>query len=301
MNAEARRRGILAVASAAILWSTAGLFVRMIDLDTWTLVLWRSIFSALALGAVFLMENRGRLVASMAGSGWPGVVTVVLIVVSTISYVMALRLTTVANVMTVYAALPFIATGLAFAFLRERVTRRFVVAGSAALAGIALTAGVGASSRDLWGLIAALVMTAGFAGQIINTKRRDPTGMTFLVAMSAVACIALVAPLASSTIPTPAQLLACALYGVLTTGVAYVLALKGSRLISAGEAGLISMLDMALAPLWVWIICDEVPSTATLLGGAVVLASVLWYLVTGRNGVGLVSCATGSGAQDAPL
>ena len=62
-------------------------------------------------------------------------------VISTISYVVALRLTTVANVMIVYAALPFVATAIAFIWLRERVTARFLVASTIALTGIVIMAG----------------------------------------------------------------------------------------------------------------------------------------------------------------
>ncbi|MFM9654030.1 hypothetical protein ACKI1S_49860, partial [Streptomyces galilaeus] len=51
-------------------------------------------------------------------------------VVSSVAYVMSLRMTTVANVMTVYAALPFIATAIGFVWIGERVTPRFLVAGA---------------------------------------------------------------------------------------------------------------------------------------------------------------------------
>ena len=265
-----------------MLWSTAGLFVRMAGLDTWTIVFWRSVFSAIALGLMFVGENRGRIASAMGRLRPVDLATVLLTIVSTISYVLALRLTTVANVMTVYAALPFIATGLAFIFLREKVTRKFVVAGFVALGGIAFTAGAGASTNDLWGILAALVMTTGFASQLVNVKRREPASMTLLLAMSAMVCIPLVAPWASHAIPSPSQMLACALYGVLTTGLAYVLALRGGRLISSGEAGLISMVDVALGPLWVWVFFAEVPATAALVGGAAVIAAVSWYLITSQ-------------------
>ena len=83
--------------------------------------------------------------------------------------------------------------------------------------------------------------------------------------------------------PAPAQLLACAAYGILTTGLAYILALKGGRLISSGEAGLISMLDVVLGPFWVWPFYTERPPATALVSSLVVIASVLWYLTTARR------------------
>ena len=273
------------VAISAVLWSTAGLFVRMAHLDAWTIVFWRSVFSALTLGIIALAQNRGHVVRSFTGFGIPGAVTIAVVVVSTISYVVALRLTTVATVMTVYAALPFIATAIAFVWLKERVTRRFLVAGAFALAGIAVTAGAVATSQDLAGILAAFVMTSGFATQLVNAKRHPSLDMTVLVALSAIVCIPVAAPFMRLGVPAPWQLFACALYGVLTTGLAYILALQGGRLVSSGEAGLISMLDVVLGPFWVWLFYAEQPTVAVMVGALIVLASVLWYLTTSRSRV----------------
>ena len=77
-------------------------------------------------------------------------------------------------------------------------------------------------------------------------------------------------------------MLACACYGVLTSGLAYVL-VRGGRLISSGEAGLISMLDVVLGPVWVWLFYTERPTGAVIGGGCIVLASVAWYLVANRT------------------
>ena len=279
---RSRRTGIILVAVSAILWSTAGLFVRMADLDTWTIVAWRSLFSFLTLGAIAAVQNRGHVCRSFTGFGRPGVFTIAVSVVSSISYVIALRLTTVANVMTVYAALPFIASGIAFVWLGDRVSARFLIAGAVALVGIVISAGAVADSRDLLGILAALVMTSTFATQLVHTKRHPSLDMTILSALGAAACVPIAVPLMQAGLPGPTQLLGCALYGILTTGIAYVLVLKGGRLISSGEAGLISMLDVVLGPFWVWLFYAERPALAVLGGGCIVLASVVWYLSTSR-------------------
>ena len=282
-QAHSRRSGLFLVALSAILWSTAGLFVRMADLDTWTIVAWRSVFSFLTLGAIAVVRQRGALGRSIAGIRLPETVTVVVAVVSTISYVLALRLTTVANVMTVYAALPFIATGLAYVWLGERVTTRFLIAGTVALGGIVVMTGAVATSRDLVGILAALVMTSGFATQLVHSKRHPTMNTTVLIALAAAVCVPVSAPFMHGGVPAPTQLLACVLYGVLTTGLAYVLALEGGRLIPSGEAGLLSMLGVVLGPLWVWLFYAERPTGTVLGSGVVVLASVLWYLATARS------------------
>jgi len=280
VEAGARRRyGVALVTLSAVMWSTAGLFVRWAGLDTWTMVGWRSLFTALVLGTLAVVQARRRGERLITRFGRPEAVTVAVSCVSAMTYVLSLRLTTVANVMIVYATVPFIATAIAYVWVGERITRRFMVAGVVVLAAIGAMAGGAASARDAWGLLAALVMTCGFGAQLVNARAHPGLDMSLLTAIAALVCVPLAMPFMAPGIPAPHQLCAAALYGGVTTGLAYVLAMAGGRLIGSGEAGLISMLDVVLGPVWVWLIFDERPVTAAMISGAVVLGTVLWYLM----------------------
>ncbi|WP_227672511.1 DMT family transporter [Komagataeibacter sp. FXV3] len=279
---HSRTVGVALVALSALLWSTAGLFVRMSHLDTWTIVAWRSFFSFMTLGGFAVVLYRRALGRVILRQGWPGVFTVAVSVVSAICYVMALRMTTVANVMIIYAALPFITTGIAFVWLGERVTTRFLVAGGIAIAGIAIMGRAAASPRDLLGLGAALVMTTGFAIQLVQVKRYPSLDMTIIITLMSGICMLVAIPVMRPGIPPFQSMLACALFGTMTMGLAYMLLLKGSRLISSGETGFISLLDVPVGPLWVWLFYGERPTGAVMGGGAIVLVAVAWYLLTNR-------------------
>lgn len=270
--------GIGMVATSAVLWSTAGLFVRLATLDTPTLVLWRSFFAALTLGGLAFARGGAPRIAALLRSGWVGALFVGTSVVSSTAYVLSLRLTTVANVMTVYAALPFIATAIGFVWIHERVSRRFLVAGALATGGIVASAGASTGLGDLAGIGAALVMTVGFAAQLVGIRRYGRVDVMALNACAAAACVPLMLPFAHWVLPTAGQLVWCACYGALTTGFAYVLALEGGRRVSPGEVGFISMLDVVLGPLWVWLAFGERPGAMVIAGGAVVLGAVAWYL-----------------------
>jgi drug/metabolite transporter (DMT)-like permease len=273
-----RTYGFLLVTMSAILWSTAGPLVRMANLESWTLIGWRSLFSFLTLLAVAAYEHRKNLPKAVAGMGSSGLVAVAISVLSTISYVFALNLTTVANVMIVYAVLPFVAALISYFWIDERVTGRLLGAGFVAFAGIAIMAGAAASSNDILGIIAAFIMTATFASQIVHTKVHPNLDLNVAMALAAGTCGLIALPFMEPGIPAPTALLACALYGSLTTGIAYVLALNGGRYITAGESGFIQMLDVVLGPLLVWYFFTEQPGVTVLIGGAIVLTAVVWYL-----------------------
>ena len=63
--------------------------------------------------------------------------------------------------------------------------------------------------------------------------------------------------------------------GIGQVGLGFVLFAVGARLIPAAQAGLITLLEVVLGPLWVWLALDERPSTLTLVGGAVVIVAIV--------------------------
>jgi drug/metabolite transporter (DMT)-like permease len=68
--------GLALVTGAAVLWSTAGLFVRLLDLDNWTIQSWRSLFGALSLLAIIAGQHGRRTPDAFRSIGWPGLAAV---------------------------------------------------------------------------------------------------------------------------------------------------------------------------------------------------------------------------------
>ena len=274
----ARAYGLGLVTFAAVLWSTAGLFVRSLHVNLWTMLAWRSLFAAMALAVIVVAQHRGRTLAAVRAIGWPGLAAIPVAAVSMASYVVALTLTTVANVMIVYATVPFLAAGIAFVWMRERPSPRVLIASGLALAGIAVMAGSATRPQDLLGNAVAFVMTATFAVQLVMARRFPSLRMAPVNAAGAALCAAVFWPLAAAGVPSGAELAILALFGIATTALAYLLFLTGGRHIPSGEAGLIGMLDVVLGPFWVWLAFGEQPGAAALTGGGLVLAAVVWYL-----------------------
>lgn len=115
--------------------------------------------------------------------------------------------------MTVYAALPFIATGIAFFALRERLTIHFILCGLVASLGIVTMSSADVARDDILGICAAFVMTAGFAAALVQAKKYPFLDMTLITIASAVASGLIAPPLMQIALPEPQQLLACALLG----------------------------------------------------------------------------------------
>ena len=273
-----RGMGIALVATGAVLWSTAGVIIRLVDLDIWTVLMWRSLFGALVLVLIVLVQNRARTFDTVRGLGWPGLAAIPLSAMAMYCYVSALKLTTVANVMIVYATLPFIAAGLSFVWMGERPKQSVLLASGIALVGVAIIGGTATRFEDVAGIAFTLAMTVAFAIILVMARRYPAIDMAPVNAAAALICALASWPLAASGVPSGHDLLVLALFGVLCTGIGFLLFLTGGRFIPSSEAGLVGFLDVVLGPLWVWLAYRERPANSVLVGGTFVLASVLWYL-----------------------
>ena len=278
-------RGIALVVASACAWSTAGLFSRAVPVDVWTMQFWRALSGAAFIYAAMSVEAGHRLPRGFGNISRRGLVVVPLSALSMISYIAALRLASVAEVMIVYATSPFVTAAVAWLWLGEAMGKRAIAASLIAMAGIALTVlgPANAGADRYWGDALAFLMVLGFAFVVVMGRRSSSASMSVVNILSmlvcALGCLPLAKPLAVSW-PDFGLLVA---FGAITLGLGLILLAAGTRRLGAGEAALVTMIEVPLSPFWVWLAFDERPDAFALSGGAVVLGAVIWYLA-GRPG-----------------
>jgi drug/metabolite transporter (DMT)-like permease len=273
-DAHARRRGQLFVALAALAWSTAGLLQRALSIDTTTQLAGRALFAFVALLGFVALFNRGRTVEAFRTMGRAGLAVAGCMAVASASFIVALNHANVANVLFMQAVAPVLAALLAWVALGESVTRRTALAMGIALLGVTLMVG-GAGSGGVVGVGASFLMTLAFAAAIVITRHRREVSMAPAICLSQLLVFAAFAPLADAASVTGRDLSLLVLLGVGQMGLGLAFLTVGARLIPAAEAALITLLEVVLGPLWVWIAYGEEPGAATLVGGAVVVGAVI--------------------------
>ena len=285
---SARRRGLTFVLIATILWSSAGFFARLVDhLDVWTMLCGRAFFGGVFILIAAVGEWRRGVLGPHFGLGRLAPLIIALSAIAITSYIAALKTTTVAEVMVIYATLPFVTAGLAFLVSRERATSRTLIAAGVALVGVVIMTASALGTGRLIGQAIAFGMTVAF-GLMIVFQRRDPgMSMTSINAAGAFVAAAVAFGLSPHPHVTPFDLTVLALFGLTTVCVAFILFMEGAKHIPAGEAGLISMLDVVLGPLWVLLAFREAPGSSAIVGGTIVLGALIWRiapdLARGRN------------------
>ena len=271
---EHRRRGQLFVALAAVAWSTAGLLQRELTVDTATQLAGRAFFAFLFIAGYVAVTNRGGTVAAFRSIGLAGVAVAVCTAIASGSFIVALNHANVANVLFMQALSPIAAALLAWLALGESITRRSIAAMVVAVLGVALMVG-GAGSGGAFGVGASLVMTLSFAVALVITRQRREVSMAPAICLSQVIVMLVAVPFAAPSTIAGQNLVLLIALGVGQMGLGLILLTIGARLIPAAEVALITLLEVVLGPLWVWISISEKPAPTTILGGIVVIGAVL--------------------------
>ena len=267
------RRGRLYVALAAIAWSTAGLFQRELTVNLGTQLAGRALFAMLGIGVFVLATERRRSLTAFRAIGRPGLAIAALMAVSSGSFIAALNYTSVANVLFLQGLAPVLAAVMGMA-IGERVERRTWIAMAVAVTGVAVMVG-GPSRPSAAGFALSLLMSVSFAATIVITRHQRQVSMAPATWLSQALVFVFAAPFASASEVGWKDLALLAGLGVTQIGLGLIFLTIGARLIPAAEVALITLLEIVLGPLWVWIALSEQPSVTTLIGGGIVLAAVV--------------------------
>ena len=278
--AAQHRVGLALVATAAFFWSTGGIFVRLISTDLMTMLFLRGIFSGSAVLVVYLLLAGKTGLFQLRHLRAPAFAVAALSAMSMISGIGSIRYTTVAEALIIYATVPFMTAALAFIVLREVPSRRTLIAGLVAFAGVAFMLKDASWDGSLFGKGLAVFMTLGMAGMTTIMRRHRDVPMLPAMALSAWLCSFVTFWFAAPLSVSGADLLLCALFGVVQNATGLVLYAIWSRKIPAAEATLIAALEVPLTPLWVWLFLGEVPSQTVLIGGAVVMLALFGHILT---------------------
>lgn len=287
-SAAERSRGVVLVAAAALCWSTGGLIARLVDTDTWTTVFWRSIFAAVFLLGVTLVQERSVARAWIHrigwGMGWPGVAMALCFATASTCFLNALARTTVANTLVIQSTSPFIAALLGWVWMGEPVRRRSWMAMAAALAGAAVMASHSWGAGSISGDLLALVTAIAFATATVIVRRHRELRMTAAAGLASIFSAIFAWPPARPLAVGLDDLALLALFGAAQLGFGLVLFTAGARLIPVAEASLIAVLESVLGPVWVWLALGETPAPAAIVGGLIILTALVVHTALDQRG-----------------
>lgn len=272
---------------AGVIWSSMGLALRQIEVaGTWQVLFWRSLGTLPVLFAVLAWRN-GAPFRAILQSGWAGLIGGAALVLAFGGAIYSIQTTSVANAVFLFAASPLFTALLAWPLLREPVRRATWVAILIAGLGMFLMLREGLALGAGLGNAAALLSAFGFAIFTIALRwgrLGEMLPAVLLGALFAAAVALAMITVQGSGIAIPRREIVIALFmGGALVGGGMALYTRGSLAVPAAELTLLSMVEVLLAPLWVLLFLGEGASPATLTGGAVLLAAILFNALSGAR------------------
>ena len=285
---DTHKHGLLFVFAAGILWSTVGLGIRMIeDAVVWQILLYRSISMSLFLYMVIRLRSGESPFLQIRRIGLPAVVAGLSLVAAYSGGIYAIQNTSVANAMLLFATAPFMAAVLGWLVLREPVRAATWIAIAVALGGILIMVSDKTGDVAVQGSLAALGSALGFAVFTVALRWGRSGEMlpsVFLSGLFAIVITFGICQFLKLSVVLSLQDGGVAMgMGVFQLGAGLILYTLGSRSLPAAELALLSLAEVLLGPLWVWLFLNETASLNTLVGGAVLLIAIAGNAVSGKR------------------
>lgn len=281
-------QGVALVLAAGALWSLMGLGLRQIEAaSVWQILFWRSVGMVPVLWAFIHVTSQGRPLAAIRSVGIAGAVGGFGLVFAFAGAIYAIQTTTIANAVFLFTASPFVAAILGWVLLGERVRPWTWVAIALAVFGMYLMVREGLAMGAVAGNIAALLSAAGFGafsvalrwGKLADMLPAAMLGGIFSILVAGVILLAR----GEAIVVLPWDMGMAAAIGAVILALGMVMYTLGSRVIPAAELTLLALIEVLLAPLWVFFFLGETASAATFVGGGVLLAAVALNAVMGAR------------------
>lgn len=273
---------------AGVLWSTVGLGIRLIEgAGVWQILFYRSISLTLLLYTVIHLRGGSTKLVSKELFITPKIIGGLSLVAAYAGGIFAIQTTSVANAMLLFATAPFIAAILASLFLGEKVRIMTWCAVIVAMGGIAYMFADQSTQFSLIGSLAALGSAMGFA--IFSVALRWGKDDEMLPAVFLSGCFAIIITfliclfLKQSLSLSFRDIAISFSMGIFQVGGGLVLYTIGSKALSAADLTLLSLAEVVLGPVWVWLFLGELASNNTLIGGSILLLAIITNAVSGKR------------------
>tara|TARA_X000000950_G_scaffold29893_2_gene32353 strand:- start:7452 stop:8351 length:900 start_codon:yes stop_codon:yes gene_type:complete len=297
--------GLAMALAGALLITPDTLLIRLSGLEEWGLTFWRGVLIGGSLCVLWVLFEGRRALSQFRGlATLPALLIIIANFINAMAFNFATMETSITVVVTALATAPLMAAALGYVVLAERTTRRTWIAIALSMIGVltVIMNGDGALQApqgNVWlggflGILAAL----GIAVVFVTTRRHPDVPVLPATGIGAILSGLVGLAMAPAGAIMTGNALAIGLMGLIIMPVSWGLLTLAPRHTSPTIVSLFMLLEMVLAPFWVWLGTGERPSLPMIGGAALVLATLMIYFIAAAR-----EAAPGgklSSAEDAP-
>ena len=273
-NLTDQQKGSLLAFVAVMFITPDTLFIRLANVETWSLVFYRGIIPFFTVLIGMLIIYKYEFFKMLFTSGHHGLIYIVTFSITNIAFVVSIQNTNVANTLVMIAMAPMLSAILGAFFLKEMPDgKTWVAIGITFIAAVYIfydSLQLGSIFGDLLGLLCALGLAVG-AVTIRSAKNKNlvPAAVVgkLVVAIFAMFFIETYALLDKDLLIVPLMCVMC-------VAIPFVLVTIAPRFIPAEEVNLFFLLETIIGPFWVWMVIKEQPSLETIQGGIIIILTI---------------------------
>ena len=269
-----QKKGSLMAFVAVMFITPDSLFIRLSNVETWSLVFYRGIIPFVLVFAGMLLIYRLKFFNLLRSNGYYGLAYVLTFSVTNIAFVVSIQNTNVANTLIMIATAPMLSAILGSFFLKENPDKKtwiaILITFFAALYIFYDSIKLGNFFGDILGFIAAMGLAVGAV--IIRSAKKLNLVPSAVVGKLIIALFAMLFVKDYSL--NDNNIYIVPLMCIMCVAIPFVLVTIAPRFITAAEVNLFFLLETIIGPIWVWLIINEQPTPETMVGGAIIVLTI---------------------------
>lgn len=275
-------KGRAAALCGGFLISFDSIFIRTAGISGADTVFLFGIFSAISMAILIQLTDKRGFIKTLKDSGWPLILSALLIVGSSSTFILSIRNTSVANTVFILSARPILTALAAWIFMHEKTSKALWLSIFGLIAGIYIVVNGSLTNGNIMGDGYALcaVSCVSINGAVWR-KYSDMSRLAVVGTGGFFLAIAMFFQSNPSQIPPESWLIMAAM-GIASAPIGRVMNALSSRYIPSSEMATLTLISTVLAPIWALFFFNEHPPVTTLLGGMVIFISIGSYLFLTR-------------------
>jgi drug/metabolite transporter (DMT)-like permease len=286
MNIVRNLSGPLLIFMGALSLSFGGMIVKSFEGSTlWQILFWRSIFFSLTVLTFLTISYKKKLFTAFYTSGLPGFFGGLILSTGFCGYVFAMYNTTVANTNFIISTQVLFLAIFGYLFLKEKISAITLVSIILAITGVLIMVGSSLSPGEMSGNLAAFSMPITFAILIMLVRKFPKIDMVPAQFVAGISCCIIGYLLSEKIMVSPHDIFLGFVAGFFQVGFGFIFITIGARSTPSAMVGVIMLSESILGPTWAFLFVGERPSLFTVIGGSIILLSVLlqFYFLFNSN------------------
>jgi len=287
MNIIRNLPGSLLVFIGAVCLSFGGLIIKSFEgANLWQILFWRQFFFSIIVVLYLLITYKKKFFKSFYISGIPGFIGGIFLGIGFAAYVFSMYTTTVANTNFIITTETIFLAVFGYFFLKEKINLVTFIAIILGMSGVLLILGSSLSiqsSEQFIGNIVAFIMPISFAVLVVVIRKYPNVDMVPAQFVAGVFAAIVGFVVAGKLSISFYDLFLASMAGFFQIGFGFILITIGSQTTPSAVVGILMLSEAVFGPLWAWLFINEVPPSSVLLGGSIIIFSILFQFFLSKK------------------